>query len=54
MEFEINRVVLDYTRARRQMLGSISNAGPTRHLRDWRTHARASTHDTTPTSGVSD
>ncbi len=31
MEFEINRVVLDCTRARRQMLGSVSNAGPTRH-----------------------
>ena len=31
MELEINRVVLDCTRARRQMLGSVSNAGPTRH-----------------------
>ena len=31
MEFEINRVVLDCTRARRQMLGSVSNAGSTRH-----------------------
>lgn len=30
-EIEINRVVLDCTRARRQMLGSVSNAGPTRH-----------------------
>jgi hypothetical protein len=31
MEFEINRVVLECTRARRQRLGSISNAGSTRH-----------------------
>ena len=31
MELEINRIVLDCTRARRQMLGSVSNAGPTRH-----------------------
>ena len=31
MEMEINRVVLDCTRARRQTLGSIGNAGPTRH-----------------------
>jgi len=31
MEFEINRVVLDCTRARRQILGSVSNAGSTRH-----------------------
>lgn len=30
-EIEINRVVLDCARARRQMLGSVSNAGPTRH-----------------------
>lgn len=31
MELEINRVVLDCTRARRQMLGSVSNVGPTHH-----------------------
>jgi len=31
MELEINRVVLDCTRARRQMLGSVNNAAPTRH-----------------------
>ncbi len=31
MELEINRIVLDCTRARRQMMGAISNAGPTRH-----------------------
>jgi hypothetical protein len=31
MELEINRVVLDCTRARRQMIGSVSNAGLTRH-----------------------
>jgi len=30
-EIEINRVVLDCTRARRQMIGSASNSGPTRH-----------------------
>lgn len=30
-EIEINRVVLDCTRARRQMIGSASNFGPTRH-----------------------
>ena len=31
MEREINRVVLDCTRARRQMLGPIGTTGPTRH-----------------------
>jgi len=30
-EIEINRVVLDCTRARRQMIGYASNSGPTRH-----------------------
>jgi hypothetical protein len=30
-EIEINRVVLDCTRARRQMIGAVSNSGPTRH-----------------------
>lgn len=30
-EIEINRVVLDCTRARRQMTGPASNSGPTRH-----------------------
>lgn len=30
-EIEINRVVLDCTRARRQMIGSASNPGPMRH-----------------------
>ena len=30
-EIEINRVVLNCTRARRQMIGSASNSGPTRH-----------------------
>jgi hypothetical protein len=30
-EIEINRVVLDCTRARRQMIGSASSSGPTRH-----------------------
>jgi len=30
-EIEINRVVLDCTRARRQVIGSASNSGPRRH-----------------------
>lgn len=30
-ESELNRVVLDCTRARRQLMGSVGTAGPTRH-----------------------